>query len=76
MIVIDHRRPRQLGLLAILDSYIEFKKEVIIKRTNYDLSMAKARLHIVEGLIKCLSILDEVIRVIRASKNKVDAKKI
>lgn len=74
MIVIDHRRPRQLGLLAILDSYIEFKKEVIIKRTNYDLSMAKARLHIVEGLIKCLSILDEVIRVIRASKNKADAK--
>ena len=74
MIVIDHRRPRQLGLLAILDSYIEFKKEVIIKRTNYGLSMAKARLHIVEGLIKCLSILDEVIRVIRASKNKVDAK--
>ena len=74
MIVIDHRRPRQLGLLAILDSYIEFKKEVIIKRTNYDLSMAKARLHIVEGLIKCLSILDEVIHVIRASKNKTDAK--
>ena len=74
MIVIDHRRPRQLGLLAILDSYIEFKKEVIIKRTNYDLSMAKARLHIVEGLIKCLSILDEVIHVLRASKNQVDAK--
>lgn len=74
MIVIDHRRPKQLGLLAILDSYIEFKKEVIIKRTNYDLNVAKARLHIVEGLIKCLSILDEVIRVIRASKNKADAK--
>ena len=74
MIVIDHRRPRQLGLLAILDSYIEFKKEVITKRTQYDLSMAKSRLHIVEGLIKCLSILDEVIRVIRASKNKADAK--
>lgn len=74
MIVIDHRRPKQLGLLAILDSYIEFKKEVIIKRTEYDLSMAKSRLHIVEGLIKCLSILDEVIKVIRASKNKMDAK--
>ena len=74
MIVIDHRRPRQLGLLAILDSYIEFKKEVITKRTEYDLNTAKARLHIVEGLIKCLSILDEVIRVIRASKNKSDAK--
>ena len=74
MIVIDHRRPKQLGLLAILDSYIEFKREVITKRTQYDLSMAKARLHIVEGLIKCLSILDEVIKVIRASKNKADAK--
>lgn len=74
MIVIDHRRPKQLGLLAILDSYIEFKREVITKRTQYDLSMAKSRLHIVEGLIKCLSILDEVIRVIRASKNKADAK--
>lgn len=74
MIVIDHRRPRQLGLLAILDSYIEFKKEVITKRTQYDLQVAKNRLHIVEGLIKCLSILDEVIKVIRASKNKADAK--
>jgi len=74
MIVIDHRRPKQLGLLAILDSYIEFKKEVITKRTNYDLQVAKARLHIVEGLIKCLSILDEVIKVIRGSKNKADAK--
>ena len=74
MIVIDHRRPKQLGLLAILDSYIEFKKEVVVKRTKYDLSMAKARLHIVEGLIKCLSILDAVIKVIRASKNKADAK--
>lgn len=74
MIVIDHRRPKQLGLLAILDSYIEFKKEVITKRTKYDLNQAEARLHIVEGLIKCLSILDEVIKVIRASKNKSDAK--
>ena len=74
MIVIDHRRPKQLGLLAILDSYIEFKREVVTKRTNHELSMAKARLHIVEGLIKCLSILDEVIKVIRASKNKIDAK--
>ena len=74
MIAIDHRRPKQLGLLEILDSYIEFQKEVITKRTNFDLLTAKARLHIVEGLIKCLSILDEVIRVIRASKNKADAK--
>ena len=74
MIVIDHRRPKQLGILPILDSYIEFKKEVITKRTQFELNTAKARLHIVEGLIKCLSILDEVIKVIRASKNKADAK--
>lgn len=74
MIAIDNRRPRQLGLLDILDAYIKFQKEVITKRTNFDLLTAKARLHIVDGLIKCLSILDEVIRVIRASKNKSDAK--
>lgn len=74
MIAIDNRRPKQLGLLDILDAYIKFQKEVIIKRTNFDLLTAKARLHIVEGLIKCLSILDEVIKVIRASKNKSDAK--
>ena len=74
MIVIDHRRPKQLGILPIIDSYIEFKKEVVTKRTGFELSTAEARLHIVEGLIKALSILDEVIRVIRASKNKADAK--
>ena len=74
MIVIDHRRPKQLGIMPILDSYIEFKREVITKRTQFELRTAEARLHIVEGLIKCLSILDEVIRVIRASKNKSDAK--
>ena len=74
MVVIDHRRPRLLGILPILDSYIEFKREVITRRTKFELSTAEARLHIVEGLIKALSILDEVIRVIRASKNKSDAK--
>ena len=50
------------------------KKEVITRRSKFDLDHAKSELHIVEGLIKCLSILDEVIRVIRASKNKADAK--
>lgn len=74
MIAIDHRRPKLLGILQILDSYIEHQKEVVTKRTRFDLEHAKARLHIVDGLIKCLSILDEVIRVIRASKNKIDAK--
>lgn len=74
MIAIDHRRPKQLGIIDVLDSYIKHQKEVIIKRTKFDLEHAKARLHIVEGLIKCLSILDEVIKVIRASKNKADAR--
>lgn len=74
MIAIDHRRPKLLGILDVLDSYIKHQREVILKRTNFDLAHAKARLHIVEGLIKCLSILDEVIRVIRSSKNKSDAR--
>ena len=74
MVAIANRRPKQLGILAILDYYIAHQKEVITKRTEFDLAHAKERLHIVEGLIKCLSILDEVIRVIRASKNKADAK--
>ena len=73
MVAIANRRPKQLGILAMLDYYIEHLKEVILKRTEFDLATAKARLHIVEGLIKCISILDEVIKVIRASKNKSDA---
>lgn len=74
MIAIVNRAPRQLGLGAILDAYIAHQKEVIIRRTKFDLEHANARLHIVEGLIRCLSILDEVIKAIRASKNKTDAK--
>ncbi len=74
MIAIDNRRPKQLGLIGILDAYIAFQKEVILKRTQFDLQTAKARLHIVEGLIRCLSILDEVIQTIRSSKNKANAK--
>ena len=74
MVAIDKKRPRLLGVLDILDAYIKHQKEVITRRTQFDLEHAKARLHIVEGLIYCLSILDEVIKTIRASKNKADAK--
>jgi len=74
MVAIVNRCPKQLGLLEMLDAYITHHKDVILKRTAFDLEHAKARYHIVEGLIKCLSILDEVIKVIRASKNKADAK--
>ena len=74
MIAIVNRRPRLLGIMDILDAHLAHYKEVVLKRTAFDLAHAKKRLHIVEGLIKAISILDEVIRVIRASKNKSDAK--
>jgi len=74
MVAIVNRRPKLLSVVDIIDSYIAFQKEFILKRTKFDLDHAKARYHIVEGLIKAISILDEVIRVIRASKNKSDAK--
>ena len=73
MVAIVNRAPKTLGILEILDAYIAHQKEIIIKRTNFDLQTKEKRLHIVEGLIKCISILDEVIKVIRASKNKADA---
>lgn len=73
MITIVNRRPMLLGLLGILDAYIAHQKEVIFKRSEFDLAHAKARYHIVQGLIKAISILDEVIKTIRASKNKADA---
>lgn len=74
MVAIVNRCPKTLGILEILDAYIAHQKEVILKRTAFDLKAKEKRLHIVEGLIKCLSILDEVIKTIRASKNKMDAK--
>ena len=73
MIAIVNRRPMQLGLIPILDAYIEHQRDVVTKRSRYDLDHAKNRYHIVEGLIKAISILDEVIKTIRASKNKADA---
>ncbi len=72
-VVIVNRRPMLMGLLGILDAYIEHQREVVTRRSEFDLRMAKSRYHIVEGLIKAISILDDVIRVIRASKNKANA---
>ena len=74
MIAIVNRAPKQLGLREILDAYILHQKEVITRRTKFDLEHAKARLHIVEGLVRCISILDEVIKVIRAIKNRQDSR--
>ena len=73
IVAIDNRRPKQLGLLEILDSFISHQKDVILRRTRFDLEHAKARLHIVEGLLKAVDILDEVIKIIRGSKNKADS---
>ncbi len=74
MVAIVNERPMTLGILSIIDAYIAHQKEVITKRTKFDLDHALKRMHIVEGLIRCFSILDDVIKTIRASKNKADAK--
>ncbi|SDN10761.1 topoisomerase-4 subunit A [Psychrobacillus sp. OK028] len=74
MIAIHNRRPTMMTLPLLLDSYIDHQKEVVTRRTVFDLKKAKERLHIVAGLMKALSILDEVIKAIRASKDKRDAK--
>ncbi|ERL66599.1 DNA topoisomerase IV subunit A [Schleiferilactobacillus shenzhenensis] len=74
MVAIRDARPEQLGLGPILTAYLDFRKDVVTKRTQYDLKKAQDRQHIVEGLIHALSILDKVIKTIRASKDKGDAK--
>lgn len=74
MVAIDNRRPKQVGLKRFLTAYLDFQKEIITKRTQFDLHKAQDRLHIVAGLIKALSILDQVIASIRSSKNRKDAK--
>ncbi|MHA7139033.1 DNA topoisomerase IV subunit A [Rossellomorea arthrocnemi] len=74
MVAIHNRRPKLMGLRELLDAYIHHQKEVVTNRTRHDLNKAKDRQHIVEGLMKALSILDQVIATIRASKDKRDAK--
>lgn len=74
MVAIDQMRPKQVGLKQMLASYIQHRKSVILRRSTFELKKALARQHIVDGLIKALSILDEVIRTIRKSKDKRDAK--
>lgn len=74
MVAIDHFTPHQVGLQKILSSYISHRKDIIIERSKFDKAKAEKRLHIVEGLIRVLSILDEIIALIRSSDNKADAK--
>ena len=75
MVAIDHMTPVQVGLKHILSSYLEHEIDVVTKRTKFDLNKAEARLEIIQGLIHAMDILDQVIKTIRASKNKADAKK-
>lgn len=70
MVAIHKLRPEQVGLKTVLDAYIDHRKDVIRKRSEFDLKKAKNRQHIVSGLIKALSILDQVIATIRGSKDK------
>lgn len=74
MVAISDGRPKLMGIRQIIDSYLNHQIEVVANRTKYDLDHAEKRMHIVEGLMKALSILDEVITLIRNSKNKKDAK--
>ena len=74
MVAIVNRTPKTLGIIPILDAYIDHFREVIIKRTEFNLAAYQKEFNIVSGLIKAISILDEVIKTIRASKNKIDAK--
>lgn len=71
--IID-RQPVEVGLLGLLDAFIDFRKEVVTRRARYELNRMDARCHVIEGLMKAVSILDQVIAVIRASKDKADAK--
>lgn len=75
MVAIVKKAPRQLGLKAMLEAYIAHQREVVTYRTQYDLEKAEDRSHVLEGLVKALNILDEVIAAIKASKNRQDAQK-
>ena len=74
MVAIDNYTPRQVGIIPMLTSYIAHRKDIILARSRFDKEKAEKRLHIVEGLIRVISILDEIIALIRASDNKADAK--
>lgn len=74
MVAIFNKRPQLMGVISMIDAYIAHQKEIITKRSEYDIRRAKSRQHIIDGLMKALSILDEVIQMIRGSKDKRDAK--
>ena len=74
-VAIIDKAPVQVGVIGLLDAFIEFRREVVRKRSQFELDRMEARCHVIEGLMKAVSILDEVIAIIRASKDKADSKK-
>lgn len=74
MVAIAHGKPRQMGLLEIIDYYVEYQREVVVRRTKYDLNLAKDREHIVEGLLIAIKNIDEVIKIIKKSPTVIVAK--
>jgi len=75
MIAIENHRPVILSLARAIDAFIDFRKEVVLNRSHYLLNQKQARMHVLEGLMKAISILDEVIEIIRSSKDKADSKR-
>ena len=73
MLVVDHNRPRTMNLVQVLQAYIDHRLEVVLRRTIFDLRKAEARAHILEGLMKALANIDEVVQIIRESRSRADA---
>ena len=74
MLALDHEQPKILNLLELLNFYLQHQKEVVTRRTKYDLNKAEERSHILEGLLIALDHIDEVISMIRSSKTTAQAK--
>ncbi len=74
MVAIVNKRPQQLGVLELLDAFIAHRKEVVLKRSQFDLDKMEKRCHVLEGLMRAISVMDEVIEIIRGSNGKVDSK--
>jgi DNA gyrase subunit A len=74
MLALVKNEPKVLNLKQVLNNYLEHQKEVVTRRTKYELKKAEDRAHILEGLLKALDIIDEVIKTIRASKSTPEAK--
>lgn len=75
MLALVNNEPKVLNILQMLEYYLDHQKDVVTRRTKYDLNKAEERAHILEGLLKALDHIDEVIRIIRGSANVAEAKR-